>query len=208
MSACLSCHRDAGGQGFSFHVLPVRTLHIRDLGGERRVQTLDPFEDHVICEDCARKMLARSRSPLQTARPMLKRFGSIFLIGAGILAADLLLLQGDRVFLLLGLCALGCGVLGCGSALKDSRERSRTLGRMKEEDALAEAAWEAFLEAAPKKSGDEDITWIPVNERTLARKNGDLMILYDLLPEIAVEAWKRIHGETRTDIAGEQPTKA
>ena len=26
-------------------------------------------------------------------------------------------------------------------------------------------------------------------------KNGDLMILYDLLPEIAVQAHKRIHGE-------------
>jgi len=31
-------------------------------------------------------------------------------------------------------------------------------------------------------------------------KNGDLMILYDLLPEIAIAAHKRIHGiETETE---------
>ena len=39
-----------------------------------------------------------------------------------------------------------------------------------------------------------DITYIPVDEETLARKNGELMIRYDLLPEIAFAAHKRIHG--------------
>ena len=49
------------------------------------------------------------------------------------------------------------------------------------------------MDAAPKKHDINDITYIPVDEETLARKNGDLMILYDLLPEIAIEAHKRIH---------------
>ena len=62
-------------------------------------------------------------------------------------------------------------------------------------EALEEAAWDVYLAEAPKKEGQNDLTYIPVNEKTLARKNGDLMILYRLLPEIAVEAWKRIHGE-------------
>ena len=51
-----------------------------------------------------------------------------------------------------------------------------------------------MLDAAPKKNDINDISYIPVDEKTLARKNGDLMILYDLLPEIAIEAHKRIHG--------------
>ena len=50
-----------------------------------------------------------------------------------------------------------------------------------------------FTAEAPKKEDVNDLTWIPVNEKTMARKNGDLMILYKLLPEIAVEAWKRLH---------------
>jgi hypothetical protein len=53
-----------------------------------------------------------------------------------------------------------------------------------------------MLEGAPKKDDINDITYIPVDEKTLARKNGDLMVLYDLVPEIAVEAHKRIHGQT------------
>ena len=39
---------------------------------------------------------------------------------------------------------------------------------------------------------------LPVNKKTRSRKNGDLMILYNLLPEIAVEAWKRLHPENNT----------
>jgi len=47
-----------------------------------------------------------------------------------------------------------------------------------------------------------DLTYIPVNGKSLKRKNGDLMILYGLLPEIAVEAWKRMHkGEGKDDPA-------
>ena len=41
------------------------------------------------------------------------------------------------------------------------------------------------------------LTYIPISEKTLRRKNGDLMILYHLLPEIAVEAWNRIHPESK-----------
>ena len=50
-----------------------------------------------------------------------------------------------------------------------------------------------FSDALPKKDGDNDLTYIPITEKTLAMKNGDLMIMYDLLPEIAKEAWNILH---------------
>ena len=50
---------------------------------------------------------------------------------------------------------------------------------------------------APKKEDMNDLTYIPVNEKTRSRKNGDLMILYNLLPEIAVQAWKHLHPENK-----------
>ena len=53
-----------------------------------------------------------------------------------------------------------------------------------------------FLCEAPKKENENALSYIPIDEKTRARKNGDLMILYHLLPEIAVEAWKRLHPET------------
>ena len=55
-----------------------------------------------------------------------------------------------------------------------------------------------YLAEAPKKENDNDLTYIPICEKTLARKNGDLMILYHLLPEIAVEAWNRLHPQEET----------
>ncbi|MBQ5951399.1 MAG: hypothetical protein IJL66_04580 [Lachnospiraceae bacterium] len=47
----------------------------------------------------------------------------------------------------------------------------------------------------PKKDKDIDLTYIPVDQKTMQRKNGDLMILYDLLPEIALQAYDRVHRE-------------
>ena len=49
------------------------------------------------------------------------------------------------------------------------------------------------MQAIPRKNGEEDLTYIPVDSETLSRKNGDLMILYDLIPDIAKEAFRRIH---------------
>ena len=66
---------------------------------------------------------------------------------------------------------------------------------MTREEGLRSCAWECMIQGAPKKNDVNDITYIPVDETTLARKNGDLMILYDLLPEIAVQAYEKIHAE-------------
>ena len=56
-----------------------------------------------------------------------------------------------------------------------------------------------YTTEAPKKENENDLSYIPVNEKTLARKNGDLMILYHLLPEIAVEAWNKLHKEENNE---------
>ena len=76
----------------------------------------------------------------------------------------------------------------------DHKEHFGEMYEALREEALYRCAWECMVDGAPKKNDVNDITYIPVDEKTLARKNGDLMILYDLVPEIAVQAHKRIHG--------------
>ena len=83
-------------------------------------------------------------------------------------------------------------------AVRGAREKERALRKLPEGEALEEAAWDVYVSCAPKKENENDLTYIPVNDRTRARKNGDLMILYRLLPEIAVEAWKRLHPAPET----------
>ena len=94
----------------------------------------------------------------------------------------------------------GAGMLICGASCLYGNIRNRSAHKREmlllgEEAALRRCAWVCLLDCAPRKNDVNDITYIPVDEETLSRKNGDLMILYDLLPEIAIEAHKRIHAD-------------
>ena len=169
------CVRCGGEAAYPIRAQEVRTLHVRSIGGEKRVQALGDEKHGAVCEACARKQLALSLDPVRAAKPQLLTFGAVIAAGILIGAATLLFVKESRqVFLLLGIAALP------------------------EAEALEEAAWDVFTAEAPKKEDVNDLTYIPVNEKTLRRKNGDLMVLYKLLPEIAVEAWKRLHAEEGT----------
>ena len=188
---CIRCGSPAA---YPIRALEVRTLHVRSVGGERRVQALGGEKESGVCEKCAREQLALSLNPVRAAKKEMIRFGIVFAAGILAAAATLLFVRESRqVFLLVALAALVCGALGIYEALKKAKEKAASLAALPETEALEEAAWDVFTAEAPKKEDVNDLTWIPVNEKTLARKNGDLMILYKLLPEIAVEAWKKLH---------------
>ena len=196
---CIRC----GGTpaAYPIRALEIRTLHVRSIGGEKRVQALGDEKHSAVCEACARKQLEVSLDPVRAAKPQLVRFGAVFAAGIVIGGATLLFVKESRqVFLLLGLAALICGILGIYDVLRKAKEKNLSLSALPEAKALEEAAWDVFAAEAPKKEDINDLTYIPINEKTLRRKNGDLMILYHLLPEIAVEAWKRLHkGEESND---------
>lgn len=189
------CIRCGGQAAYPIRALEVRTLHVRSMGGERRVQALGDEKESAVCEACARAQLALSLDPVKAVKPQLFTFGAVAAAGIAIEAVTFLFLNRHRIGILLGLAALVCGGLGIYEALRKAKEKAASLRTLPDAEAAEEAAWDVYLAEAPKKEGQNDLTYIPVNEKTLARKNGDLMILYRLLPEIAVEAWKKIHGE-------------
>ena len=197
------CVRCGGEAAYPVRAIEVRTLHVRSLGGEKRVQALGDDKESAVCEACARAQLELSLDPVKAAGPALLRFGAVFIVGILIIAAALLFVKESRqVFILLGIAALACGALGIYDALRKAKEKAASLAALPEAEALEEAAWDVFTAEAPKKEDVNDLTYIPVNGKSLKRKNGDLMILYGLLPEIAVEAWKRMHkGEEKDDPA-------
>ena len=190
---CIRCGNPAA---YPIRALEVRTLPVRGLGGERKVQALGDEKQDGVCEHCAQEQLKLSLDPVRAVKPQLIRFGAVFAAGLLIEAVTFLFLKDNRqVFLLLGIAALVCGILGIYDALKKAKEKAASLRALPEAEALQEAAWDVFIAEAPKKEDVNDLTYIPVNEKPRSRKNGDLMILYNLLPEIAVEAWKRLHPE-------------
>lgn len=197
------CVRCGGDAAYPVRAIEVRTLHVRSIGGEKRVQALGDERESAVCEACARAQRELSLDPVKAAKPALLRFGAVFIVGILIIAAALLFVRESRqVFILPGIAALVCGTLGVYEALRKAKEKAASLAALPEAEALEEAAWDVFTAEAPKKEDVNDLTYIPVNGKSLKRKNGDLMILYGLLPEIAVEAWKRMHkGEGKDDPA-------
>ena len=187
---CIHCHTETGD--YPFHVLQVLTLHIRDLKGDKRVQALGDFEDFCVCGDCAKAHLEQTLHNEKALRKALLPFAAALVVGV-ILAV--LTWNGEGALRLLGLAMVVCGILGLIGTWQRMTKKRRTFAALSPEKALEQAAWDLFLQDAPKKLDINDITYIPVNEDTLSRKNGDLMILYDLLPEIAVQAHKWIHGQ-------------
>ena len=185
---CIKCGKDHAEH--EFKVLQVQTLHVRDLNKEKRVQALGDFEEYAVCDACREE---KYNSIVDNAAQVKKTwllYGSLMAVGA-VLAC--FFWNGEGVFRLLGLCMMGGGGLCLMGRLKAANAKKIQLLMLSDEDAIEQCAWEAMIDGAPKKNDINDITYIPVNGKTLARKNGDLMILYELLPEIAIEAHKRIH---------------
>ena len=188
MAQCIRCGSAAA---YDFRVLEVQTLHIRDINGERRVQALGRFQDCSVCRGCAE---ARLREALHPGLPLVKKllpFAVVLLFG-GTMAY--LCRSEVPALWICGLAGVVCGVLGLFSRIRSYLSVRRDYAAPDHEEALQKAAWDCLLDSAPKKDGDNDLTYIPVNEETLRRKNGDLMILYDLLPAVAQKAWNLLHG--------------
>lgn len=188
--SCIKCSKEA--RDYHFRVLQVQTLHIRDFGKNSRVQTLGDFEEYDVCASCAEEKYQYYMNDRTAIVKNLLLYGVLMVIGLILAVA---FWNGEGVFRLAGLGMLIGGGLCLFNGLQLAIRKKREMLVMSKEKALYRCAWECMVDGAPKKHDINDITYIPVDEETLARKNGDLMILYDLLPEIAVEAHKRIHGQ-------------
>ena len=186
---CIKCgkaHTD-----YHFRVLQVQTFHVRDFGKNSKVQALGDFEEYSVCASCTDDKYASTVNVEAAVKKLVLIWGAVMVLGLIVAAA---FWKGEGVLRLAGLGALiGGGLILLGQLQTATRAKWELLALGREEG-LRHCAWECLIDAAPNKQDVNDITYIPVDEKTLQRKNGDLMILYDLLPEIAVQAHKRIHG--------------
>lgn len=186
---CIKCgkaHTD-----YHFRVLQVQTFHVRDFGKNSKVQALGDFEEYSVCASCTDDKYASTVNVEAAVKKLVLIWGAVMVLGLIVAAA---FWKGEGVLRLAGLGALIGGGLILLGQLQTATRAKRELLALGREEGLRHCAWECLIDAAPKKQDVNDITYIPVDEKTLQRKNGDLMILYDLLPEIAVQAHKRIHG--------------
>ena len=173
-------------------MLEVQTLHVRDITRDNRVQALGRFQDVSICRECAEKYLEKLKNPWKTIWKKILPFIIVLVFGIAVL---IICWGGATALLVMGFAGILCGILGIVSTIRSANKKRKDIDALTPDEAKKQAAWECLLSVLPKKDGDNDMSYIPVDERTLKMKNGDLMIVYDLLPDIAVKAWKLIHGE-------------
>lgn len=188
--SCMGCGR-GGEVSYPFRAIEVRTLHVRDLGGERVVQALGDVRALSICNACAEEELSAALSPVLTAARRALPFACVLAVGMALSLT--VTMQSDVPALRLpGPAAVLCGAAGCVSSWRDALARARTFRALEHRAALERAAWDRLLLALPRKRGDEDLTYIPIDETTRAMDARALAARYDLLPPIAEQAVGRM----------------
>lgn len=187
MAGCSKCGRPGD---IPFRVLEVHTLHVRDMDGEKWVQALGVFQEYAVCSSCAGAFLERVLRPGKARARKLLPYLAVLVFGLAVTAACR---TGERALRMLGAAGIFCGAAGIWSTLQSAGRQKKAYAALPAEEALRRAAWDCLMETIPKKSGENDLTYIPVNSETLSLKTGDLSVTYDLLPAVAKQAWERLH---------------
>ena len=177
---------------YAFHALEVHTLHIRDFGGERLVQSLGNFKDFEVSAACAESEARAVLFPVKRIFIKSLPFMILLLIGLGL---SLTISLNDNLITAIraiGPLAIFCGVSGIISVTKKILEQKKFLSSIPFEQALEISAWQYALMKAPKKFNDNDLTYIPINDATLKLTAKELAEKYNLLPAISEKAFNII----------------
>lgn len=188
---CLKCGTDSPDV-LKFRVLEVHTLHIRDFSGERIIQALGESNEYEICTACASEEVQALLLPAGRIVRMCLPFVLLGTVGA---VLSVLLTFGDFMpaIRVIGPLAVIVGVIGTAGKIRDILRERESVSKMNHDEAVRYSAWQLLLRYAPKKFGDNDITYIPVSKDTLNMTPSLLAENYDLLPSISVKAHEIMH---------------
>ena len=189
---CLSCSESPAE--YSFRVLEIHTLHVRDFDGERLIQSLGEERVFSVCSAC---VSSEMRAVLFPAVRILNRcagFGVLVL--AGLVMTLTLSLKPELMgaVRVLGPLAVLTGISGILGRVREILAQRKILAGLSEDDALRFSAWGCVLKNAPKKYSDNDITYIPVDD-AMSLSPEELAVKYGLLPAISRKAYEVIHKE-------------
>jgi hypothetical protein len=179
MGKCLICKENVKDiQSF----LTIRTLHIRNFSGTSRIQGVGRIVEGTVCDDCINRQINNTLHPIKQSMKKLVQYGA--LTAAGILIAAFV---HDNVIRLFGASAALCGSLCMYSDLKKALEQQRVAKDNNDEQNHAFYSHLLITNNLPRKNGEEDLSYIPLNAGLAAESPGSLCVQYGLLPEIAIQ---------------------
>ena len=186
---CLSCNNSQ--PEYSFRVLEVHTLHIRDFSGERLVQALGETRTFEVCAAC---VSSEMRAVLYPAGRILRKcsgFVMLLLAGLGLTLTVSLNPEMMNALRLIGPLAVFVGVSGTIGKVREILAQRKVLAGMSEQEARKSSAWQCVLKDAPKKYNDNDITYLPIDD-ALKFTPEELAVKYCLLSPISRKAYEVI----------------
>ena len=189
---CLSCNKSPSE--YSFRVLEIHTLHVRDFDGERLIQSLG---EEIVFSVCSACVSSEMRAVLFPAVRILKgSAGFGVLIIAGLVMTLTLSLNAELMgaIRIIGPLAVLTGISGIFGRVREIFSHRKILAGLRENEARKYSAWQCVINNAPKKYNDNDITYIPVDD-ALSLSPEELAVKYGLLPAISRKAYEVIHKE-------------
>lgn len=182
MSFCICCKQETSTEEV---LLEVRTLHIRDFTGERKIQALGSFVYGSVCDPCARAGCTALLSPGRSILAQAAGFFALTLTG-GILFYVL----SEFPLRVPAACAMLLGFLGAIHKAQTMLARKKYIGALPPEQALAEVRLRILKDRLPHKEAENNLTYISLPV-LLSADPGTLTAQYGLLPPIAQEAVDR-----------------
>ena len=175
-------HDPASWQEMAFQ--EVLTLHVRAFAGEQRAQALGEVVKTRVCPACLQACVENSLDEKRSLRQLILRYGLIGLAGLLLLVLSRLPAVGQPA-LLPGVLALGFGGLGFVRARKAEAERLERLRAMDPEARQRELLPAFILRQLPDKSGENNLSYIPLTEELKNLELPELMARFGLMKEIA-----------------------
>lgn len=189
---CLSCNNSQ--PEYTFRVLEVHTLHIRDFSGERLVQALGEKRTFEVCAACVSSEMRAALYPAGRISRKCSGFVVLLLAGLGLTLTVSLNPEMMNALRVIGPLAAFVGVSGTIGKVREILAHRKILAGMSESDALHFSAWQCLLNNAPKKYNDNNITYIPIDD-ALKFTPEELAVQYGLLSPISRKAYELIHKE-------------
>ena len=189
---CLSCNKSPSE--YSFRVLEIHTLHVRDFDGERLIQSLG---EEIVFSVCSACVSSEMRAVLFPAVRILKgSAGFGVLIIAGLVMTLTLSLNAELMgaIRIIGPLAVLTGISGIFGRVREIFSHRKILAGLRENEARKYSAWQCVINNAPKKYNDNDITYIPVDD-AMSLTPEELAVKYGLLPAISRKAYEVIYKE-------------
>ena len=184
MPRCLACGENTDHQD---QLMEVRTLHVRDFSGERRVQALGKTVCGSVCDACAKNRHSQLLMPGKALTVRVAAF-LILAVAGGVLYA---LIPGLPLPLRLPCVgAVLLGLLGAGTSIQTAAQTRRLLEHLPPDQALEAARREVMLKCLPGKEGDNHLTYLSLST-LLDGEIPALVAEHGLLPAIAKEAVAR-----------------